>query len=279
MKKTIQTKRSQSKASGFRALYAKTKGSQRKMNAATATADAHTDMESDIPNVGIGRALLVILLLHVVAIGAIYVHMTFFGDRSSSEVVKAPAAAVSSEAKKEVAPVPVEKAKVEKKVMQAAATSPVGQLSERYIVTTGDSYSRIAQVRNVDEVSLRALNNDKPLRAGVVLDLPAELSSRPVDVSKAAQSSEGLAINKVAPPEVSVAVMVKPKKVYPQAIEVEETVSNARDSGQRYTVQSGDTLWRISNRYKVSREELLSLNGIQDANKLQVGFELKIPAQ
>ena len=44
---------------------------------------------------------------------------------------------------------------------------------DRYIVVSGDSYSRIAKQRNVDERALRALNNNLNLRPGRVLDLPA----------------------------------------------------------------------------------------------------------
>jgi LysM repeat protein len=43
----------------------------------------------------------------------------------------------------------------------------------RYIVVTGDSYSRIAKQCNVDERALRALNDNVNLRPGRVLDLPA----------------------------------------------------------------------------------------------------------
>ena len=276
MKKTIQTKRTKPKSSGFRALYAKT-GSQRKMKAATATMDSHADLESDIPNVGMGRALLVILLLHVVAIAAIYVHMTFFGNKSEPVTEQAlPTLAVNKVEEIEVlpplvqtpapAPAPV--------VSQSVAPSTGSTHSQRYIVLTGDSYSRIAEVRNVDEVSLRALNNDRPLRAGVVLDLPAELSSRPVAVAESLDD----------PNPQTLAVKVKPQRVYPRAILVDEdpVVSNmpsAQDSGKTYTVQSGDTIWRICKRYSVSRENLMYLNGITDANKLSVGVKLRIPTQ
>lgn len=275
MKKTIQTKRSQSSKSNFRALYAKT-GRQRRVKAAT-TADAHTDLESDIPNVGLGRALLVILLLHVVAIGAIYTHITFFGDQSGADTAQESSKVVVTSSQ------PVEPAAP---IVPPQVTAPVvvpdtsELLSERYIVVTGDTYSRIAKVRNVDLTALRALNDDRPLRAGVVLDLPAELSSRPVAVS---------ATPAVAPPIVQIPrAIVEPEDTAPVAIVVKpslnrsealKTISTIRDSGQRYTVKSGDTLWRISKRYAVSREKLLKLNGITDANNLQIGFKLKIPNQ
>jgi LysM repeat protein len=294
MKKTIQTKRNKPSGSNFRVLYAKT-GRTRRLHAATATADAHIDLESDVPNVGIGRALLIILVLHILAIGAIYVHSTFFGNNSESTAGagKTPAAAVA------VAATPEPKAPAPKPVVApvtptAPETLVEDPASERYIVVTGDTYQRIAQVRYVDEQSLRALNSNRPLRAGVVLDLPAELSSRPVvvrdtptssppqpvvavvDEDSTPQEAPSRAVERGSEPDVSnapKAVVVKPNVSRPAVS------SDAVDSGKRYTIKSGDTLWRISNRYKVSRDSILKLNGIKDPNKLYAGREIKIPSK
>ena len=64
----LETKRKSK--SGFRALYARTAKFKQRASASAASAD---DMEGDVPNVGIGRALTVILVLHLIAIAAIYV--------------------------------------------------------------------------------------------------------------------------------------------------------------------------------------------------------------
>ncbi len=47
----------------------------------------------------------------------------------------------------------------------------------------------------------------------------------------------------------------------------------------RYTVRSGDTLGAISARYDLTLEELMKLNGITNPNAIQIGQQLKIPAQ
>jgi LysM repeat protein len=65
-KKQIQTRRKTQK--GFRAMYARTVGRKVKATAA-ASAD---ELDGDVPSVGIGKALTVILILHVLAIMAIY---------------------------------------------------------------------------------------------------------------------------------------------------------------------------------------------------------------
>lgn len=73
----LQTKR-QSKT-GFRAVFAKT--AARKQRASAAATDADFDeMDGDIPQVGIGKSLTVILVLHIVAIIAIYVGTKWQGS-------------------------------------------------------------------------------------------------------------------------------------------------------------------------------------------------------
>lgn len=75
----LQTKRKTQK--GFRAMYARTVGKKVKASAA-ASAD---ELEGDVPSVGIGKALTVILILHVLAIVAIYVGTQWKGDDSNGK--------------------------------------------------------------------------------------------------------------------------------------------------------------------------------------------------
>lgn len=72
-KNSIQTKRGSGKKSGLKVLHAKTTG-RRKQRAVAASP---ADLGADVPNVGIGRALIVILVLHVVAIGAVIMHTSW----------------------------------------------------------------------------------------------------------------------------------------------------------------------------------------------------------
>ncbi|BDS08424.1 hypothetical protein NT6N_34640 [Oceaniferula spumae] len=289
MKKTIQTKRTRTSGSNYRVLYAKT-GRKRRLHAATATADPHVELESDVANVGIGKALVVILILHVLAIAAIYTHSKFFSDEAVATNKDKAAALLPAAEVKSPEPEPAKPAAVAPVATPAPTPAPEPAAvdhSSRYIVVTGDTYNRIADARNVDESALRALNSNRPLRAGVVLDLPAELSSRPVVVGsttpKATPAPEvatqipepkhARAVE-VAEDTAPKAVVVKPKVKHPEA-----AATGVADSGQRYTVKSGDTVWRIANRYKVSRDTLLKINGMTDPRKLSVGREIKIPTK
>jgi LysM repeat protein len=48
-------------------------------------------------------------------------------------------------------------------------------------------------------------------------------------------------------------------------------------SGKTYVVQSGDSIWRIANRFGVNQEALMKANGITDARKMKTGMSLVIP--
>ena len=311
MNKPIQIKRNKPANSHYRVLYAKT-GRKRRLHAATtATADQHAGMGADVPNISVGRALFVILILHVLAVAAIYIHSAFFGDASNvtanegQQALAEPAALV-------IAPTaPGAQKKVTKK------QAPIQQsITGRHIVIMGDTYPRIAANRNVSVKALRALNGNQTLRAGIVLDLPAELSARPVNPApaavKAAPAAKPKAMPKPAPKKVAPAkqrpVAIKAKKATrvaeasaskpsaaqasgatsevvhdvrdaPKALVIEpEATSAIQDSGKTYTIKPGDTLWAIASRLKVSRDNLLKLNKIEDANKLYSGRTIKVPA-
>jgi|GEM_PF-421482 len=313
MNKKIQIRRNKPSGTHYRVLYAKT-GRKRRLHAATtAAANRHAGMGVDVPGIGVGRALFVILILHVLAIASIYIHSAFFGDADhgtadlGQNTLQEQAAAVVTP----VASAP-EKLAVKKKKSRVAPVIPELANTGRYIVETGDTYPRIAENRNVAEGALRALNNNRPLRAGVVLDLPAELSARPVNPApkaatvKKSESQHAVAskperVERAAPKPAVAKAQKTAKAVKPVAAKPAETkkrqvaddVANApkailieeeavqpigvEDSGKVYTIVPGDTLTRIAKRFNVSQKNLLALNGIKDPNKLYAGRGIKIP--
>ena len=58
---------------------------------------------------------------------------------------------------------------------------------------------------------------------------------------------------------------------------VAPTVDIAEPSFQTYTVQKGDSLWKISRVHSVSVNELYSANGLSKDSILKIGQEIKIP--
>jgi len=65
----------------------------------------------------------------------------------------------------------------------------------------------------------------------------------------------------------------------PPVVYVEEGPGAVGPGGGTYTVQAGDTLYDIGERFGVSVEELMEANGITDPASLSVGQELVIPGQ
>ena len=45
----------------------------------------------------------------------------------------------------------------------------------------------------------------------------------------------------------------------------------------QYTVRTGDTLWKLAQRFGTTVEEIQARNSIEDPNKIYVGQVLEIP--
>ena len=49
-------------------------------------------------------------------------------------------------------------------------------------------------------------------------------------------------------------------------------------TGIKVRVKSGDSVWRIANRFQVNQDALMQANGISDPRKMKIGMKLVIPA-
>jgi len=248
---TLPVKRRLAPKGIFKRLRAVT-GNRKQRVAAAATAD----MDLEDSSSKISRALTIIFLIHIVAIGLIFVHQKFLDGRTpdDSKVAKiAPQAAVSN-----------------------AAHSEIRRLSsgeQSYSPRAGDNYARIATFHGVDESDLRAANPNKDVVPGLLLTIPPKriVALEPVEVTAIREQStthdSGELVDAVpvgSTPAVH-AQLVRPGNI-PAAL-----------SGKTYTVQNGDSVWRIANRFKVDQNTLMKANGISDARKMKVGMSLNIP--
>lgn len=115
---------------------------------------------------------------------------------------------------------------------------------ERYTIQPGDTLGKIAQENRTQVSVLQETNNlsGSMIRAGDTLLIP-----------RAYRAGDRL--------PTSVAQMMP----------------ESRD--RRYTVQSGDTLWRISRQYRVSVDDLMSWNRLSSDDVIRPGQELLIRSQ
>ncbi len=271
-KKSLQKKRI---AAGEGALFVlHSKVSRRKRQRVAASAD----LASEVPNLGVARALFVILILHVAAIAAIFIHNRVTAD----DVVTVPGVP-EEEAGSISAPV--------------ASPRPAAKSGETfYFVSTGDTYDRIARIKGVDVQELRDLNGSKGLDPGAILRIPVSGSGDteplPAVDSDSGVSSSARTVTSSSgngalgesdakeesgittlPVRQDVAVVSDPEFSVPRAIPVPEDNAPFRT----YAVKSGDTAWKIAKLFKVPVQTLLEANKIEDARKLQVNMKLRIP--
>lgn len=273
----LQTKRVAKKAR-FRLLHARIAGRKQRV---AATASPTTHLDADEPNLSVGRALIVILLIHIVAIGGIFFHNHFIAGKSSEATVVAPqpaagavAAVVSPEVSEEVERLPI-----------------LRHGDQPYIVQTGDTYARIAAARGVAEEDLRRINENIPLRSGRILKMPGRriVAIEPTEMGQIRATghtsaergnieglTELLAANANA--AASNAESMGSEPAPPRAIVVNQGAAAAGGVASSHVVVSGDTLWRIANTHKITADELMKANGIDDPKKLKLGMTLKVPA-
>jgi LysM repeat protein len=208
------------------------------------------------PEMRLSRALLVMLLMHIVVIGGI-VAFSLIKERTPNDPA-APAAGgragtVSSASTRSVSP------------GDAGALGPA-----IHIVRPGETLTRIANETGVSRDALVAANQPvnlaNGLHAGQALKLPDHGAVGTPRPSGAAADA--------------LALIEGPANVPPSPGD-DATTRNAHlpaDSGKTYIVGKGETPISIAHKLKVSYDALLKLNGIDDPKKLRPGQKLHVPA-
>ena len=204
---------------------------KKKLQAATARRMREADYTEE-PNVKLSSAFVVVLVLHVVAVGGIYAFNAIKAHQPPA-YEEADAPQTHAAAQPSIAPAQAPDA--------PAATPAPATLT--YRVKSGDTILRIAAANGTTAakiIDMNDLRDSGPIHVGQELTLPAA----------------------PAPAEDQV-----PKPVA------------LRDSGNTYTVKSGDTPVGIARKLHVGYDDLLRLNKIEDPKKLRIGMKLKVPAK
>jgi LysM repeat protein len=141
----------------------------------------------------------------------------------------------------------------------AASQSVAGSGTTTHQVQPGETLVKIASDYGVSVAELEKANSitdPKKIQIGTTLTIPAGASAPAKATTPAAAAPAAAEAAAASPAESSVA-----------------------DSGKVYTVAKGDSPWKIAKKLKVPYADLLSLNGITDPRKLQIGQKLKVPAK
>jgi LysM repeat protein len=219
------------------------------------TAMASDEYEDEEPQTKLTSAFVVVLILHVVAVGGIYAFNEIKASRKTVDIGRAAepakqAAAIAPATSKEPDRAVESTSAVASTVAPASAgvVTPAVARPRTYTVKSGDTLHGIAKAYGMNVSEIKATNNltSDAIRQGQTLTL---VSAKPSPT-----------IAPVAPVERSDA-------------------PEAKVTGKTYTVKSGDRLVFIAKRFSVSQEELIALNKIKDPTKLQIGQTLKIPSK
>jgi LysM repeat protein len=222
------------------------------------------------PSMKLSQAFVVVLILHVVAVGGIYGFNKLketSAKPDAKKVAAAPAALV------EKTPELLGESKVQK-----PAAKPVEVAGHSYTVVAGDTLKKIASKFNTSIEALEKANNltsTSIIRTGQVL-LVGKSSAASLATNPA--KTESLPVAKSTP-----SVVAKPEPVQAIAtkgapVEIKEVVQEAPTTVVgAYVVAKGDNPYSIAKKFKVTQEALMKANNIDDPRKLKIGQKLVIP--
>lgn len=216
---------------------------RKKLRAAAARKSARYDEEEyfvEEPNVKLSRAFVVVLLLHVVAVGGIFAFSTLKDRQSSVNSVKNQAVTASP------ASTPVAN------IANGRAHSSSQTLV--YQVKAGDTLAGIAAQFGLTARDLETANNLAP---GTIVAIGREI---------------------VIPEHTNVKAGGELEKLLDSRQTAGRTATGAgSENGKFYTIQRGDNPATIARKFKITASELLRVNNIDDPKKLQVGQRILIP--
>ena len=118
----------------------------------------------------------------------------------------------------------------------------------RHTVKSGEGLGKLAEKYHVSTADIIALNKlkRKALWVGETLKIPDNGKNSPITEDKSVKTKEN-------------------------------NIVEVKDSGVRHKVKRGETLSKLAEKYKVSANDILTLNKLK-RKELQVGENLKIPA-
>lgn len=222
------------------------------------------DYDDEEPTTNLSSAFVVVLILHVVAVGGIYAFNSIKASRRGHEPMVAPSEQPADISPKSIAqnddapsaPAPKQQVVAPSHSTADNASAPALTSSKSvsghpYQVKAGDTLSKVAFAYGVTSAQIMEANHLKEgavLHQGQTITIPEKSADRTAD-ARGSESST------------------------PKQTDVPSTTTTPGF----YTVKKGDTPTSIARKHGLTVEELLKANKITDPKKLQVGQTLKVP--
>lgn len=230
--------------------------------------------EDEEPTTNLSSAFVVVLILHVVAVGGIYAFNSIKQSRKGHEPIAAqaeqaaPAPKLAAQNDTPAAPGSARQSASTKESTQSAPVPAITQNNNskpaittagghQYTVKAGDNLTKLAIAYGVTPAEIMEANHLKEgavLHQGQSLTIPAKSSSKTVDKTAEAR------------PTVT-------ESATPKQTDIPATTTTPG----LYTVKKGDTPTSIARSLGVPLAELLKANKNTDPKKLQPGQTLKVP--
>ena len=192
----------------------------------------------------LSRAFVVVLLLHVVAVGGIFAFSTLKDRQSSPSAARNQTETANPTSTPATNPAPVH------------GHTPAQTLL--YQVKAGDTLAGIAAQFGLTGHDLEVANNLAP---GTIVAIGRELVVPQHSNGKGGAELEKLLDGRQGGGKTAV------------------TTGGANENTRFYTIQRGDNPAMIAKKFKVTASELLRVNNIDDPKKLQVGQRILIPTK
>lgn len=231
-----------------------------KAKAATADSAAEFDNYGAEPNMKLSHAFMVVLALHVVAVGGLFAfNKVKAGHSKVSEKLQTEVAAgqeaVMKEEAKPLVPTPVHEA--------------VNEIKEEAHQVAKVAEPRVVQQNLKEPVLPTPVEKTpaKPALTAMQKQFLATKTTTSTAVTAPAVSSAGAiaAVANIASSTPAPAVESAPEPI------------PAAPAATEYTIVKGDNPYKIAKRFHVPYDQLIKFNNISDPRKMQIGQKIKIP--
>jgi len=149
-----------------------------------------------------------------------------------------------------------------------------------YMVKAGDTLTRIASSLGVaipDLEKVNGMTEKSVIQVGQILKVPVKAAAQAAaEISTQATKVAG-SVQQATAPVASAVGSLTGAAPAADATPSPDT-SGAQEATTEYTIQKGDSPYKIAKKFKITPDQLMKANGITDPKKIQIGQKLKIPA-